>query len=158
MQVPVCDRVRRLTAGRTLCHRRNVVTASCPQRRVRAGARVLAAVTAAWLVVCGVLAAHHEATVRHVRSAAGGYAHGKVLAGHHTGRDSDIHGQRNPDADAGDCALLTAFHQPATGGVAAPAVAVAVHAVHKAEPPRASAVIVAAALYRLAPKTSPPVA
>lgn len=135
-----------------------MVTASSPQRRARAGARVIAAVTAVWLVVCGVLAAHHEATVRHVRDAAGGYVHGKALSGHHTGHDSDIHGQRNPDADAGDCALLTALHQPATGGVAAPAVTLAAHAIRVADPPRTAAVVVAATLYRLAPKTSPPVA
>jgi hypothetical protein len=135
-----------------------LVTASSPQRRSRAGARVIAAVTALWLVVGGVLAAHHEATVRHVRDAAGGYVHGAALAGHHTGHDSDIHGQRNPDADTGDCALLTALHQPAAGAAGAPVVALAARTVRAAAPPHAVAFGSASALYRLAPKTSPPVA
>jgi hypothetical protein len=120
--------------------------------------RVIAAATAVWFVVCGVLATRHEATVAHVRDAAGAYVHGKALAGHHTGHGSDIHGQRHPDADAGECALLNAFHQPASADVTAPAVittACATHAWHIA-PNAISAVAVA--VYRLAPKTSPPAA
>jgi hypothetical protein len=119
---------------------------------------VIAAATALWLVLCGVLAARHEASVAHVRDAAGSYVHGKALAGHHRGHSSDIHGQRNPDADAGECALLTTFHQPASADVTAPAVvttACATHVRHIA--PSASSAI-AAVVYRLAPKTSPPAA
>ena len=40
--------------------------------------------------------------------------HGKALVGHHDGHSSDIHDQRHPDADAGGCALLTTYHQPAS--------------------------------------------
>jgi hypothetical protein len=119
---------------------------------------VIAAATALWLVLCGVLAARHEATVAHVRDAAGGYVHGKALAGHHQGHNSDIHGQRNPDADAGECALLTAFHQPASAGVTAPAVVTTACATHVRHIAPVAVPAIAAVVYRLAPKTSPPAA
>ena len=120
--------------------------------------RVIAAATALWLVVCGVLAARHEASVAHVRDAAGAYVHGKALVGHHQGHNSDIHGQRHPDADAGECALLNAFHQPASADVTAPAVVTTACAtqVWGINPDAVSAIAVA--VYRLAPKTSPPAA
>ena len=120
--------------------------------------RVIAATTALWLVLCGVLAARHEATVAHVRDAAGGYVHGKALVGHHDGRNSDIHSQRHPDADAGECALLTAFHQPASADVTAPAVVTTACATHVRHIASVALVASAAAVYRLAPKTSPPAA
>jgi hypothetical protein len=69
-----CDTMRRLTGTLSSCHRRNVVSARCPQMH----SRVIAAATALWLVLGGVLAARHEATVAHVRDAAGNY-----VAGHH---------------------------------------------------------------------------
>jgi hypothetical protein len=124
---------------------------------LQVSSRVVAAFTAVWLVVCGVLAARHEATVTHVRDGAGGYVHGKALAGHHQGHDSDIHGQRHSDADAGECALLTAFHQAASADVTAPAVVTTARATHVQDLVSAAAPVVAAAVYRLAPKTSPPV-
>jgi hypothetical protein len=129
-----------------------VARASCPQIRIR----VIAAATALWLVACGVLAARHEANVAHVRDAAGAYIHGKALAGHHEGHSSDIHGQRHPDADAGECALLNAFHQPASADVASPAVVTIACAtpVWRIDPDAVSAIAVA--VYRFAPKTSPP--
>jgi hypothetical protein len=136
------------------CNRRNVASASCPQVRFR----VVAATTALWFVVCGVLAARHEATVAHVRDNAGNYVHGKALAGHHEGHNSDIHGQRDPDADAGECALLTAFHQPASAKVTAPAVVTTACATHVRHIAPATFPAIAAAVYRLAPKTSPPAA
>jgi hypothetical protein len=120
--------------------------------------RVIAAATALWLVLCGVLAGRHEATVAHVRDAVGGYVHGKALIGHHTGHDSDIHGQRHPDADAGECALLTAFHQPVSGDVTAPAVVTTASATHVRHIAPVAFSASAAAVYRLAPKTSPPAA
>lgn len=120
--------------------------------------RAIAAATALWLVLCGVLAARHEATVAHVRNAAGSYVHGKALAGHHAGHDSDIHRQRHPDADAGECALLTAFHQPASADVTAPAVVTTACATHVRHIAPVAAPAIAAAVYRLAPKTSPPAA
>jgi hypothetical protein len=133
---------------------RSVARASRLQVRFRA----IAATTAVWLVVCGVLAARHEAHVAHVRTVAGAYAHGKLLAGHHVGHQSDVHGQRNPDGDAGECALLTAFHQPASARITPPAVVTTAHATLGQSVPRAATLVVVAAVYRVAPKTSPPAA
>jgi hypothetical protein len=120
--------------------------------------RVIAAATALWLVLCGVLAARHEASVAHVRDRAGSYVHGKALVGHHDGHNSDIHRQRNPDADAGECALLTAFHQPASADVTAPAVVTTACATHVRHLAPVAVPVIATAVYRLAPKTSPPAA
>jgi hypothetical protein len=118
--------------------------------------RVIAATTALWLIVSAVLAAHHEATVVHIRNAAGAYVHGQALAGHHQGPISDIHGQRHPGADAGECALLNAFHQPASADVTAPAVVTTACAIHVRHIVPDADSAIAFAVYRLAPKTSPP--
>jgi hypothetical protein len=120
--------------------------------------RVIAATTALWFVLCGVLAAHHEATVAHIRDATGSYVHGKALAGHHRGHNSDIHGQRHPDADAGECALLTAFHQPASADVTASAVVTTACATHVRHIAPVAVPAITASVYRFAPKTSPPAA
>src|ERR1043166_486606 len=148
----VCDTVRRLTIRYMLCRRRSGAGASRLQLRSRA----VAAFTSVWLVVCGILASHHEATVVHVSDGAGGYAHAPGLDGHHTGRQSDVHGPRTQGGDVGDCALLTAFHQAASAQVTAPAVVTTARATHVQDVPRPTTVAVVAAVYRLAPKTSPP--
>jgi hypothetical protein len=120
--------------------------------------RAIAAATALWLVVCGVLAARHEATVAHVRDAAGSYVHGKALVGNHDGHNSDVHRQRRPDADAGECALLTALHQPASADVTPPAVVTTARATHVRHIASSACSTIAAVVYRFAPKTSPPIA
>ena len=120
--------------------------------------RVIAVATAVWFVVCGLLAAHHEATVAHVRDAAGAYVHATVLVGHHAGDTSDIHGQRQPDANTGKCALLNAFHQPASADVTAPAVVTIACATAVRHSALDAVYGIAVAVYRLAPKTSPPAA
>jgi len=137
-----------------LCHRHGVAAVS----RLQVSLRVVAAFTAVWLVVCSVLAAHHEATITHVRDGAGRYVHGKALAGHHQDHDSDIQGQRHPDADAGECALLTAFQQAASADVTTPAVVTTARATQAQDLVPAASPALAAAVYCLAPKTSPPVA
>jgi hypothetical protein len=119
-------------------------------------ARGVAAITALWLVVCGVLAMRHEASTAHVRDDAGGYVHARTLAGNHAGHDSDIHGQHNPDAETGDCALLTTFHQAASAHVAAPVLVATTASVTTADLARRATAPGATAVYRLAPKTSPP--
>jgi hypothetical protein len=126
--------------------------------RLQVGSRGIAAITAVWLVVCGVLAMHHEASVAHVRDRAGAYVHARALLGHHAGGDADIHGQRTPDADAGDCALLTAAHQAASAHVTAPAVVTTVRTSWVQHTRHAAIPAIATAILRLAPKTSPPVA
>jgi hypothetical protein len=118
--------------------------------------RGVAAITALWFVVCGVLAMQHEASTAHVRNRAGGFVHAAMLTGHHTGHDSDIHGQRDPDADNGDCALLTTFHQASSAHTSAPALIAVADTITTHDTPRRAAVSRATAVYRLAPKTSPP--
>lgn len=120
--------------------------------------RAIAAITAVWLLVCGVLSGQHEARVTHVRNSAGAYVHTSAGTGHHEGNTSDIHGQRDPRADHGECALLAAFHQAASAAVTCPTVVSTVVATHVQDTRGVAAVAVSAAVYRLAPKTSPPVA
>jgi hypothetical protein len=117
----------------------------------------VAAITAALVVVCGVLAMRHEATTLHVRDRGGGYVHAPALVGHHTDRGSDIHSQRSSDTEAGDCAVLTAFHQAACAACAPPIVVAATHTLHVRVAARVATPTVATVVYRLAPKTSPPV-
>jgi hypothetical protein len=115
--------------------------------------------TAVWLLVCGVLAGRHEATVAHVRTSAAVYVHASAPTGHHEeSQNSDVHDQRDPGADAGECALLAAFHQAASAHVTAPAVGSTACAMRVQEIAGTAAPAVAARVYRLAPKTSPPVA
>ena len=111
-----------------------------------------------WLVVCGVLAMRHEAITAHVVDNAGAYVHASALSAPHTGGDSDVHGQRNPEADRGHCALLTGFHQAASAAIAPPALTLLAHAVRTPDAPPAPRFAARDDVYRLAPKTSPPVA
>lgn len=111
-----------------------------------------------WLLLCGVLAGQHEARVVHVRNGAGAYVHGSAPTGHHEGNTSDVHGQRDPSADHGECALLGAFHQAVSAVVTCPRIVTAVVATHVQDTRGTATVAVSAAVYRLAPKTSPPVA
>jgi hypothetical protein len=123
--------------------------------------RIVALAAGVLFVVCGLLGQHHEATVVHVRDArTGALVHGEQVVGHHDqGVGSDIHAEDGPgDSDAAPCAIAAALHQPSASveallaptapsceAVAARSIAV------RAPPPRA-------AVYRLAPKTSPPAA
>ncbi len=120
--------------------------------------RSVAAITAFWLLVCGVLAVRHQASTAHVRDRAGAFVHAQALAQHHTGVDSDIHAQRDADAESGHCALLTGFHQAASANVASPSVACATFAIETVGSVAAPPAPERRDVYRLAPKTSPPVA
>jgi hypothetical protein len=120
--------------------------------------RGIAAITAALFVACGMLAMRHEAATAHIRNRAGGFVHARALTGHHTGGESDIHRQRNPGADAGDCALLTAFHQAASAEIAPPAVAAPLSTQCADDTPGRARTAHWREVYRIAPKTSPPAA
>jgi hypothetical protein len=120
-------------------------------------ARGVAAITALLFVACGMLAMRHEASTPHLRDRAGGFVHAPSLIGHHAGRDADIHGQRNPDAET-ECTVLTAFHQAASGDFATLAVVAHAPTLRAHEPLRAAHLTAVTDVYRLAPKTSPPVA
>lgn len=124
--------------------------------RLQVRPRGVAAITAVWLVLCGVLAMRHEATTAHVGDGAGGYVHARVLAERHRGADSDFHGQRDPEADAGHCAILTGFHQPASAASAAPIELITVDAVRVPDLAHSATPRARGDVYRLAPKTSPP--
>jgi len=124
--------------------------------RLQLRPRGVAAITALFFVVCSVLAMRHEATTAHARTEAGGYVHVRELAGRHVGHDSDIHAQRDPESDGGDCALLTTFHQAVSAHISAAALVLTTHAWSFVDSPAPHAESVAIAIYRLAPKTSPP--
>jgi len=124
----------------------------------RCGSRIrrsLAAATAFWLVLAGILGMWHEAHVVHVVDPhTGEVRHAERLAGH-TSTDSDYHGAGDRDNDD-ECAIATALHQAARS-VAAPRIARAPHVALRSPSARTLAVAIATAhVYRLAPKTSPP--
>ena len=125
--------------------------------RLQARSRGVAAITAVLFVACGLLAMRHEASTAHVRGRAGAFVHARVLTGQHASQDSDIHGQRNPEADTSDCALLTAFHQAASAAVTAPTLVAAAGPLGLEGSPRTARSPAVTDVYRLAPKTSPPV-
>lgn len=121
-------------------------------------ARSLSILTAACLLLGGLFALRHETSVAHVRGALSGeLEHAHALAEHHThdavphlhGRDVEDHGE------GGACALLAALDHSTiladsvTTEVSAQPTAVLAVARLALEPS-------AFALYRLAPKTSPP--
>jgi hypothetical protein len=120
--------------------------------------RGVAAITALLFVACGVLAMQHEASTVHVRDRAGGYVHASEVIGHHAGHHADIHAQRDPHADTGECALLTAFHQAASAHTVAPALVAVSGPIQPHDLPPGASAAGANAVYRLAPKTSPPAA
>ena len=126
--------------------------------RMHVRSHSVAAATALLFVVYGVLAMHHEASTAHVRDRAGGFVHASSRSDHHASHDCDIHGQRDPEADVGDCALLTGFHQATSADFTAPAIIAAVRTFRAQDTPRTASTTAATDLYRVAPKTSPPAA
>jgi len=128
------------------------------QIQLRRGRRAIALLLAGCVVFAGLAALRHETTVAHVHGAlTGELAHAHALADYHElATTPHLHG-RNVDAnhETGACALLAALDHatilpgsPAASTAALPA-PLALVAILLPEPP-------ALALYRLAPKTSPP--
>jgi hypothetical protein len=119
----------------------------------------IAAITSVWLVACGILAMRHQAETRHVRDSRGVEVHASALGGHHDpGQPSDVHGLADPGFEAGDCAILTALHQPGSAAHATISTTTVLNAtVAELAPVSARAAVAADMVYRLAPKTSPPV-
>ena len=119
--------------------------------------RALALVAGLWLVAFGVLGPHHEAQIAHYVDQAGQAHHAARLAGAHTATQSDIHAtDGEPDASA--CAIANTLHQAASPHVARPAIVHAPRIELAAERTALPFVHAGASLYRLAPKTSPPLA
>lgn len=119
--------------------------------------RVVAIATALALVCVGLLARHHEAAAAHAREQSGQIVHAQELADHHVGGvNAHIH-EAAAHGHAGDCSLLAVLHAPLVETRAVVIAAAPVHTVTVT-----AAVVVpsrgARAGYRIAPKTSPPVA
>lgn len=123
------------------------------ERRSR---RAVAAITAAFLLLVGWLAARHEADVAHVRDQRGDVVHAEELADHHeVSPSTHLHGREDHGHIDGACELIGLAHTSLL--VAQPPAGVALVAV--AEDLGAPPVIVRAgsvARYLIAPKTSPP--
>lgn len=128
------------------------------QQRGASGARrLVAAITGLWLVAFGVLGVRHESRVAHfVDVGTGQVFHASAIVGEHTGHHSDVHPSGSaPDLDP--CAVAATRHQSTTPALAPVQLVLLLQA---ATPPvdRAPRAAVASQLvYRLAPKTSPPV-
>ena len=118
--------------------------------------RVLASITGLWLVIATVLAARHEAQVIHVVDGSGHSFHASRMVGHHTTEQSDIHASgAAPDHDA--CELAASLHQAASAACSRPDVVHAGRTTIASAAPTTARSTLAERVYRLAPKTSPPV-
>jgi hypothetical protein len=123
------------------------------ERRSR---RAVAALSAALLIIVGLLGARHEAEVAHVRDRKGDVVHAQRLAEHHeAGPTAHMHSREASRHDLGACDLVAALHAAVVSSRPPAAVAVAAIARDLGEPPIA-VIHGAIAGYRLAPKTSPP--
>jgi hypothetical protein len=123
------------------------------ERRSR---RAVAALSAALLIVMGLLGARHEAEVAHVRDGNGDLVHGQELAEHHeNGAAAHMHGREDHSHIEGACGLLAVLHAPAVAS-RPPAALVPLAVSHELTVPAIAAVHGAIPAYRLAPKTSPP--
>ena len=118
------------------------------------GRRAIAIAACAWLVLAGLLGLRHEADVAHVVDGRGAFVHAVRAIGHRAARAEHLH-ERAAGDRGDDCSLAAALRQP---GVTRAAIAlVPARSVPRAlAAPAARATTIAAAIYRLAPKTSPP--
>ncbi len=118
---------------------------------------MLAAIACAWFVLAGLVGARHESTVAHVVDLrTGELCHADAMVGAHTGDRSDYHDRAEQDSDHDVCAITAVVHQAVRADVARPTVA-APACVERCQATLAEHRLVrAAAVYRLAPKTSPP--
>ena len=124
-------------------------------RRSRARA-FIALAGSTWLVVAAVLGLRHEAEVAHATDATGMVVHGPSLVGHHEAGSSDLHA---PIAghDDGICWLSVMLHQPGVSSVHGAATVSPLEQIDLRAPQTPRSPSATAALFRLAPKTSPPV-
>lgn len=128
------------------------------RRQLTRGRRAIALLLAGCVVFAGLAALRHETTVAHVHGAlTGELEHAHALADfHELSTTPHLHGRNvETGTDTGACTLLASLDHatilpgsPAASTGAQPAAIVAI-AILPFDPP-------ARALYRLAPKTSPP--
>ena len=135
-------------------YQRTVVVATRLQERL------VAVVTTVTLLLVGLIGRGHAADVAHVEDEHGRLVHAQqdeALAAHdRTTRTTHLHEHAPAHADAGACSLLATVHQAAIASVTASFTSRAV--AHVVAPLRAHASIYSLGGYRLAPKTSPPIA
>ena len=118
---------------------------------------MLAAVACTWFVLAGFFGARHESTVAHVVDLrTGELCHADAMVGAHTSGHSDYHDRAEHDSDHDACAISAVMHQAARADFAWPTVGTIARlelcSAMLAEPRLARV----AAVYRIAPKTSPP--
>lgn len=120
------------------------------------GRRALAILASAWLIAAGVLGLRHEARVAHAIDAHGVAIHGAHAHGHRAGAADHLHAGGGAHLDDA-CALCAASHQ-SVARHAAPSLTATIAPIAIRSPRAPVAPVEAVARYRLAPKTSPPVA
>jgi hypothetical protein len=131
----------------------------CLQERHRASRarRVVATIACAWLVLAGLLGARHDSTVAHViDQRTGEVRHAPALVGAHTGDRSDYHATSDADAGTDVCAISATLHQAARSEHAT-VVITAPRLECRSPITLAAFATITTPVYRLAPKTSPPV-
>jgi hypothetical protein len=117
--------------------------------------RVIAALTAVWLVLCGVLGARHEAEVRHCIDRNGNSVHAPKIVGAHSGTDSDVRAT-DGEADTDLCAIAATMHQSASAACTRPRLPCPREHHGATTHVAVRGTIAVRRVYRLAPKTSPP--
>jgi hypothetical protein len=118
------------------------------------GIRLVAAITAAWLIACGVLGARHQSQVAHVVDSAGRVHHvAHATEPHRDTTQSELRSAADRD-DIDACAWSTIVHQAIRHTTAVAVSAVSPATVELAS--RDGELIRSSEIYRLAPKTSPP--
>lgn len=123
----------------------------------RRSQRAVAALVAAVLICVGWLGAHHRAEVVHVRDGSGSMIHAAALADHHASDSAaHVHGRADHRDAPGACTLLAILIAPPATAFTVAVIADA--SILPAAPPALASVPPALAAYRLAPKTSPPLA
>ncbi|HEX4454164.1 MAG TPA: hypothetical protein VH143_25045 [Kofleriaceae bacterium] len=128
------------------------------RHRASRARRIVAAIACSWLVLAGVLGARHESTVAHVvDQRTGEVRHASALVGVHTGDRSDYHASSDADSGTDVCAISAALHQAARCTHATAAVIAAPRLELRAPISLAALATITTTVYRLAPKTSPPV-
>jgi hypothetical protein len=119
--------------------------------------RAVAVATALTLLCVGLLARHHESEAAHAREQSGQIVHAQELADHHVGGTSAHLHETAVHEHAGNCSLLAIAYAPL---LETARIVIATPAASSTEVVETllSVAVGSIAGYRLAPKTSPPVA
>jgi hypothetical protein len=128
------------------------------RHRASRARRVVATIACSWLVLAGLLGARHEASVAHViDQRTGEVRHASALVGAHTGDRSDYHATSDADVGTDVCAISATLHQAACSEHASVVVITAPRLELRSPITLAAFATITTTVYRLAPKTSPPV-